>query len=426
MNHSILFAAIVGSSVVWADQPVARSGPLPLSAPASTPAGVIPSWFPKAPPLPRPVGEIIPVSSPDELLGAVDRLKPGGTILLADGQYTMPRVMVLRQLKDITLRSAAGDPTKVTLSGKGWESKANNDDIVHIGQCDGVTIADLSFADCHSYGIKVEAENAPKNIHIYNCRFRDIGVRAIKGSAGMDSSTHATKGSVRYCAFENTRVPPSDWLFGGDYISAIDMMAIEDWTFSDNVFHNIKGHNGGGRAAIFIWVRSRNVIVERNLILNCDRGVAFGNPGQSTADNAGARVAYVSESVIRNNFIVGGPDCGIELWHAEGVKVYNNSVWRPERNWKRGIRVGTGTVHADIANNLVHGEIQLERGEAQLRNNLAGRLPGYFVNPASGNLVLTSTATKAIGKALPLPEIVDDIRRQPRGKKPSLGAWEFP
>src|SRR3954469_5420458 len=119
MNHSILLAAIVGSSVVWADQPVARSGPLPLSAPASTPAGVIPSWFPKAPPLPRPVGEIIPVSSPDELLGAVDRLKPGGTILLADGQYTMPRVMVLRQLKDITLRSAAGDPTKVTLSGKG-------------------------------------------------------------------------------------------------------------------------------------------------------------------------------------------------------------------------------------------------------------------------------------------------------------------
>jgi len=25
-------------------------------------------------------------------------------------------------------------------------------------------------------------------------------------------------------------------LFGGDYIAAIDMMALEDWTISDNVF----------------------------------------------------------------------------------------------------------------------------------------------------------------------------------------------
>ena len=35
----------------------------------------------------------------------------------------------------------------------------------------------------------------------------------------------------------------------------------------------------GGRDAIIIWVRSRRVVVERNLIVNCDRGVAFGNPG---------------------------------------------------------------------------------------------------------------------------------------------------
>ena len=84
------------------------------------------------------------------------------------------------------------------------------------------------------------------------------------------------------------------------------------------VFRNIKGRNGGGRAAIFIWVRSRRVVVERNLIIDCDRGVAFGNPGQSTANSAGERLAYVSDSIIRNNFIVGGADCGIELWHADG------------------------------------------------------------------------------------------------------------
>jgi hypothetical protein len=209
-----------------------------------------------------------------------------------------------------------------------------------------------------------------------------------------------------------------------ELLAAIDMMALEDWTFSDNVFRDIQGRNGGGRAAVFIWVRSRRVTVERNLIVNCDRGVAFGNPGPSTANVAGERLAYVSGGVIRNNFIAGGADCGIELWHAEGIKVYNNTIWRPDRNWSRGIRVGTGTAHTEVVNNLVHGEIQFDGGEAQLRDNLAGRLEGYFVDPASGDLSLTSAATGAIGRGVPLSEVTDDIRRRPRGGRVDLGAWE--
>lgn len=385
----------------------------------------IPSWFPKAPPLPPIQGEVIHAATVDELFAAIESVPPGGTILLADGHYRLPRVLVIEGKKNIVIRSAGGDPAKVTLTGRGWDSQEKGDDIIHIGHCDGITIADLTIADCRSYGIKVEAENAPKDIHIYNCRFRNIGVRAVKGSAGQDPNIRAVKGSVRYCRFENTKVPPSDWLFGGDYISAIDMMALEDWTFSDNAFHNIKGRNGGGRAAIFIWVRSKQVTVERNLIVNCDRGIAFGNPGQSTANNENERLVYVSDSIIRNNFIAGGPDCGIELWYANRIQVFNNSIWRPERNWNRGIRVGTGTAHTEIVNNLVHGEIQLEGGEAELRQNQSGRLDGYFEDPESGNLALTQKAAEAIDRGESLPEVVDDIRGQPRSGRIDLGAWEF-
>ena len=202
-------------------------------------------------------------------------------------------------------------------------------------------------------------------------------------------------------------------------------MALDDWTFSDNVFRNIKGRNGGGRAAIFIWVRSRRVIVERNLIINCDRGVAFGNPSRSTANISGERLVYVDDGIIRNNFITGGPDCGIELWYAEHIKVYNNSIWRPKQNFSRGIRIGAGTSHTDIVNNLVHGEIRFDGGEAQLRQNLAGRLDGYFVDPTSGNLALTQAATEAINQAIPLPDVTEDIRRQPRSEHPDIGAWEL-
>ena len=385
----------------------------------------IPNWFTKAPPLPPPSGEVIHVATADELPVAVERVGPGGTILLADGHYKVPRVMVLRGRRDIAIRGAAGDPTRVTLSGQGWDSNVRGDDILHIGDCEGVMIADLTFADCRSYGIKVEAENAPKDIHIYNCRFRDIGVRAIKGSAGQDPGVRAVKGSIRYCSFENKRVPPAEWLFGGDYISAIDMMALEDWTISDNVFRNIQGRNGGGRAAVFVWVRSRRVVVERNLMVGCDRGVAFGNPGRSTANVDGERLVYVADSIIRNNFIAGGPDCGIELWHAERVKVLNNTIWRPERNWSRGIRIGTGTADTEIVNNLVHGEIRFEGGEAELRGNRTGRIEGWFVDTASGNLALTSAATGAVDEGVVLPEVTDDIRGRRRDGKPDLGAWEF-
>lgn len=384
-----------------------------------------PQWFPNAEPLRPPQGQVIRAATVDELFAAVERISPGGTILLADGHYRLPRVIVLEGKKDIAIRSAGGNPESVTLSGRGWDSNAKGDDIIHVGRCEGVTIADLTFADCRSYGVKVEAENAPKDIHIYNCRFRDIGVRAIKGSAGQDPNVRAVKGSVRYCRFENTRIPPAGWLFGGDYIAAIDMMALEDWTFSDNVFRNIKGRNGGGRAAIFIWVRSLRVVVERNLIVNCDRGVAFGNPGQSTANIAGKPLVYVSDGIIRNNFIAGGPDCGIELWYAERVKVCNNSIWRPERNWGRGIRIGTGTSDADIVNNLVHGEIRLEGGRARLAQNLAGRLEGYFVDPTSGDLTLTPAAAGAIDQGVSLPEVADDIRGRSRTGRPDLGAWEI-
>ncbi|HRZ57680.1 MAG TPA: right-handed parallel beta-helix repeat-containing protein [Candidatus Paceibacterota bacterium] len=397
------------------------AGEVPTTAAANA---LVPASFSQAPPLPPPRGEVLRVATVEELLAAVERVEAGGAILLADGHYRLPRAIVLEGKRNIALRSASGDPARVTLSGQGWESGSKEDDLLHIGHCEGVTVAHLSFADCRSYGIKVEAEKAPKDIQIYDCRFRDIGVRAIKGSAGQDPNIRAVKGSVRYCQFENTKVPPADWLFGGDYIAAIDMMALEDWHFSDNLFRNIRGRNGGGRAAIFLWVRSQRVVVERNLILNCDRGVAFGNPGQSTANLAGERLVYVADGIIRNNFIAGGPDCGIELWYADRIKVLHNTIWRPEQNWRRGIRVGTGTAHTELVNNLVHGEIIFEGGEAQMRHNLTGHLEGYFVSPASGNLALTREANGAIDQGVPDPEATEDISGRPRVGRPDLGAWE--
>lgn len=389
------------------------------------PVQVVPRWIPKAPVLPPAQGNTIHVQTVEELMTAVESVGPGETINIADGHYRVLRPMVLAAKTNVIIRSVSGDPARVTLTGRGWDSADGGDDLLHIGRCSGITVAGLAFADCRSYGIKVEAESAPADIHIQNCHFKDIGVRAIKGSAGTDPGIRAVGGAVRFCRFENTRVPPANWLFGGDYIAGIDMMALEGWTFSDNVFRNIKGRNGGARAAIFIWVRSRKVTVERNVIVDCDRGIAFGNPSQSTANRPGEELTYVAEGVIRNNMISGGPDCGIELWHVDGLRVLHNSIWRPERNWRRGIRIGAGTRRTEVRNNLVHGDILQEGGEAMVEGNVSGRLEGYFADPGVGDLALTPMAVRAIDAAAPVPQFLEDIVRKQRGDKPDVGAWEF-
>lgn len=78
-----------------------------------------------------------------------------------------------------------------------------------------------------------------------------------------------------------------------------------------------------------------------------------------------------------------------------------------------------------ILNNLVHGEIRFEDGQAELHHNLARRLDGYFIDPASGDLRLTSSAKGAIDQGASLPEVTDDIRGQPRHGPYDIGAWEF-
>lgn len=383
----------------------------------------IPDWFPKAPPLPAPSGKIVRASTAQQILTLGEQMPADTTLLIEPGVYKLDRPLVLRAKQNIIIRSATGDPASVTLQGKGWEAGSERDDIFHIGNCTNVTISALTFAEARSYGVKVEAENAPRDINIFNCRFRNIGVRAVKGSAGNDPNIRAVRGSVRFCDFENDKVPPADWQFNGDYIAAIDMMALENWTFSDNTFRNIKGRNGGGRAAIFIWVRSRNILIERNWILNCDRGIALGNPGASTANKPGEQLTHVANAIVQNNMITGGADCGIELWHVDGIQLLHNSIWRPERNFGRGIRIGTGTTNTLVKNNLIHGGIQLEGGHAQTATNVAKHLEGYFVDSNSGNLALTKNVTEAIDRG-ETAVCAYDIRGARRTSLYDLGAWE--
>ncbi|MBI5008855.1 MAG: hypothetical protein HZB98_04245 [Bacteroidia bacterium] len=286
-------------------------------------------------------------------------------------------------------------------------------------------IADITIREVSHYGIKLDTESkaansALRNINIFRCHFVNIGTRAFKGTATKDR-THLTGGSVKSCIFENTLIPDTSWLYNGDYISAIDMMYLDSWTFSDNIFRNFKGANGGGRGAIFIWNQSRNILVERNVFVGCDRSIAFGNPSEPTNYEPGTLHNY--DGTIRNNFITGGVSDGkgIEIVWADNIKVYNNSICSLDPDYL-AIHYFQKINRLNLINNLVRGKISGEGNEVISEANITSVPEDYFTNPATGDLHLTKHAEEAFGKGIQLSDVKDDIDRQKRGKHPDIGA----
>ena len=375
----------------------------------------------RAPAVAKAEGETVLIKSIEDLHRALKGEPRGKTLLIADGIYTVESPVRMEKGGDVVIRGASGDPGKAVLRGTGFFAGKPGDDLLQLGQVENVTIADLTFEEGRSYGVKIEAERLPRNVHIRNCRFKNIGTRMIKGSSSREG--RAVGGSIRYCRFENTLIPPADWLYEGDYISAIDMMSLEGWTIADNLFLNIKGRKGGARGAIFVWVRSNNVIVERNAILGCDRGVSFGNPSGSTNFVEGQE--HVRDSVIRNNVIFPGPDAGIELWWARNVGIYNNTVWREDPGGP-GLRGGMSEWKIEgirVVNNLVRGANMLDGGVFQ-ESNLFGDLAGCSLDWSRLLFRCSPEATRTRGR--PLEEVHDDFTAKPRGRTPHIGALEQP
>jgi len=398
-----------------------------------------PFHWKQVPPPPQRNGRMIAVRTVPALEEALRDAHPGDTIVLEEGIYTLDRTLWIVDKTHVTLCGRSRDPSKTILKGKGWGKPSDdyrtiaNQDLLVIRSSQDILIANLTFADGAHYGIRIGADNDlsapnPGGIHIYNCYFRDIATRAIKGVA-MANRKPVSGGSVRFCVFENTKVPDPSWswaIYGGNYISSIDMMYLEAWNFSDNLFLNIKGATGGGRGAIFVWNQSRNIVVERNVFVGCDRAIAFGNPSKPTGYQEGT--LHVYDGIIRNNFIIVGANPhttgvkGIEIVWVDNVQVHHNSIYAPDLQY-RGIHFFQKIHRLHVANNLVRGRIDGE-GDASLNGNVTGMLEGCFVNPQEGDLHLTEHATEALAKGVFLPAVKEDIDGERRRDPPEVGADE--
>ena len=374
----------------------------------------------QAPPLPKPAGGVVRVANVTALRKAVAEARAGATILLADGRYPVDELLVTQD--GLTIRGESGDRDKVILDGQEKFTK-----IVRIRGSKDLTIADLTVANSRQYGIFFLGDSGVQRLTIYNVKFHNCYTRGLKGTDAArvndsGSQRHPPEvvekirpagGQVRYCLFVNDDVTPNLQPYNGDYVGGIDAMWLKDWVIAGNVFVNIRGRNGGGRGAIFVWVNSQNVVAERNLIVNCDRGICFGNPS--------GEPLHMTGGVVRNNFIVAGRSQAIEICRTRDTAVLNNTVFSDppaQRVVQFHQLAGAGN---RFINNLVLGGLEAPP-EVAAKSNLVAALKGWFVNPQIGDLRLTGEG--GVGKGQWLSEVTDDFDGRPRAHPPDIGAHE--
>jgi hypothetical protein len=395
-----------------------------------------------APPLPSPRGEVLRAAGVDALFEAAARVKPGGTIMVADGHYMMPRRLEIKT-DNVTLRGASGKREAVVLDGGGTLGE-----LLAITACSGVTIADLTVQNVRWNGIKINSETNVQRLTIHNCVLHNIWQRAVKGvkvpagvparleGGGLSPSERGDRERIRpkgcrieYCLFTNDRPKqfsddPADTAenFGGNYVGGIDVMYVRGWTISDNRFVGIQGRTRAARGAIFIWHESEDCVVERNVIVDCDSGICLGNSSKPED------VAFhCANFIVRNNFVTRAPENGILADYTRGCRILHNTVHDPQNRLGRLIRLVHDNDGLLVANNLLSGPPLRNESPSKidLRGNLEKDMTAAFVAPEEGDLRLTARAVDAIDHGVPLPAVTEDIDRRPRGRKPDIGAHEF-
>ncbi len=356
-------------------------------------------------------GDIV-VSTVNDLVVAVGSVaQPGDTVLLMNGTYNLEG-MYLRVYEDyITVRSHSGNRDRVVILGNGETS-----DIFTV-YGNYFTARDMSIGTANWCAVRLAPDT--DFVHLSNLRIFDTGQQMVKADhdAG-DMSRISEGGIVEGCLFEYTAgIGPQD------YIGGISVQNGKDWIVRDNVFIAIRSPSGSpAEHAVHFWTQSDATLVERNMILNCDRGIGFG------LSSYGHTGGIIRNNMIYNDNSTGIADIGIGLESAPGTQVYNNTIYI-EHDYLSAIEYRfSSTIDVLIANNLTNHVIRQRDGASgTVISNVTDAVSDWFVNAASGDLHLASAVPQLVDQGVSIPECVEDFDREarPQGDAYDIGADEF-
>lgn len=358
------------------------------------------------PPLPAPEGSIVRVANAGEFQSAVESAGSGTTILLADGTYQIEYDMWLGT-RNVTIRGESGARERVVL-----DCAVNDVYIPFSVAADDITFADLTIRNAGEHNIHVIAmeDGGIDRFTLYNVVLFDSGAQPLKIS--NTAGDNATRDGLVACSHIGyTTNSPSD------YTNGLSMHNGTGWVIRDNIFDRVRGP-GSGEAGptILVWSGSRDTVIERNILIDCYRGIALGNPSHGAGDHFGG--------VIRNNFIAFTEhnDSGIELVNSTGFVVAYNTILITGPSDSAVSIYTYGDVSGEVSFNLSNLGPMLS-GVTE-RGNISNASVGWFFDVSAGDLHLTDAAAAAVDAGEPMAQVTDDIDGQPRSGVPDVGADE--
>lgn len=346
-------------------------------------------------PLAPPAGPTVTVASAAALREQAYDAAAGTTILVVPGVYDLDNIIHVVNA-GITIRGATGNRADVILDAGGMLTGLTHAILI---EADDVTVADLTIRNAGEHGVSVNGSDRPM---LYNLHIIDTGYQLVKVNPVGDGSDD---GLLACSHLRYTTTAPENYTNG---ISAHDA---HRWVVRDNRWERIRTPDNVPAPTILFWSGSSDTIVERNVLVDCYQGIAFGNASHGPGDHTGG--------IVRNNMIYASlpHDSVVEMVHATGWLVAHNTALLLDPNgvtW--GMEARFSDTQGTFANNLTNMPIWADRDGAggTLQDNVTGATPAWFVNAATADLHLASTATGAIDQVAPLADVTGDIDGDPR------------
>ncbi len=367
--------------------------------------------------LPAPTGTIVSVepSMAAALPAMVRDAAAGTTFVLADGVYRTTGDEAARRLQirapGVTIRSASGHADAVVIDGEYVTLE-----ILGVYESD-FTLAEVTLTHAVDHCAHVSPPDGAANItgtRFYGVRFLDCGEQFLKVNPSGARDAFVDDGIVECSHFEMTDAgrPHVERNPGGCYTGGIDAHAARGWIVRQSTFQGIYcAGEGLAEHAIHFWAGSRDTLVERNVIVDCARGIGFGlvesGPSRDYPDDPapGLFVGHF-DGIIRNNVIfarIAYYDTGIELDQARGAEVLHNTIVEDDATATgrySSIDARFPNTAVTIRNNLVRRLTVRDAAGTTSDHNVENVAASDFVDAAGLDAHLVAGASDAIDQGV--------------------------
>lgn len=357
----------------------------------------------------------VTVSTVAGLRAAVEQANTGGdkTIELEDGTYTLDQLLHVTA-DGVTIRGRTGDRDAVILEGQGMQGGTSH---IFLVRGSDFTARDMTLRGVDNHLIQIQGEQDADRPHISNLHLLDAYEQMIKVSCdAAHPETGSDDGVVEGCHFAYSAGIGPQYYIGG-----VDAHCATGWIIRDNRFEHIRSPEAAlAEHAIHFWSGSQGTVAERNLIIDCDRGIGYGLGDRGHTGG-----------IIRNNMIHRGAnpgDVAIGLESSPGTRVINNTIIY-QNDYPNAIEYRfAATTGVQIVNNLTNKNVRARDGATgTASSNVVEAQAGWFVDAAGADLHLTSRVAGVADSGEPVADLTDDFDRGPRPEGPGIdiGADEY-